>query len=133
MSQKPIPKETEILIEVLATIEEIAYAAKQKILQLYQPIETKPATAKTPTITPPTQAPIATFTAKQQHDIEMMFPEDLALMLSFNLKDGYWIIKPKQFLGSENFAKIASTVRGLGGEYVSAGQNSHFKLKDKGA
>ena len=38
------------------------------------------------------------------------------------------ILKPKQFLGSDHFSKIASTVRSLGGQYVSAGKNSHFEI-----
>jgi hypothetical protein len=63
----------------------------------------------------------------------MMFPEDLDSMLSFEEKPDYVIIKPKQFLGSENFAKIASTVRGLGGEYISAGRDSHFRVYKKKA
>ena len=51
--------------------------------------------------------------------------------LSFDEKDDYIIIKPKQFLGSENFAKIASAVRGMGGEYISAGKDSHFRVPKK--
>ena len=64
-------------------------------------------------------------------DLRMMFPEDLDKMLSFEEKGDYVIIKPKQFLGSENFAKIASTVRGMGGEYISAGRDSHFRVYKK--
>jgi hypothetical protein len=64
-------------------------------------------------------------------DLRMMFPEDLDHMLSFEEKGEYVIIKPKQFLGSENFAKIASTVRGMGGEYISAGRDSHFRVYKK--
>jgi hypothetical protein len=37
------------------------------------------------------------------------------------------------FLGSENFAKIASAVRGMGGEYISAGKDSHFRVPKKKA
>jgi hypothetical protein len=66
-------------------------------------------------------------------DIRIMFPEDLDNMLSFEDKGEYVIIKPKQFLGSENFAKIASTVRGIGGEYISAGRESHFRVYKKKA
>jgi len=50
------------------------------------------------------------------------------MRLSFEEKGEYIIIKPKQFLGSENFAKIASAVRGMGGEYISAGKDSHFRV-----
>ena len=64
-------------------------------------------------------------------DVRMMFPPDLDSLLIFEEKKEYIIIKPKQFLGSENFAKIASTVRGIGGEYISAGRDSHFRVYKK--
>jgi hypothetical protein len=38
------------------------------------------------------------------------------------------IIKPRQFLGSDNFSKIAAKIRTLGGQYCSAGKNSHFEI-----
>jgi len=66
-------------------------------------------------------------------DIRMSFPEELETRLSFEEKGEYIIIKPKQFLGSENFAKIASAVRGMGGEYISAGKDSHFRVPKKKA
>jgi hypothetical protein len=37
-------------------------------------------------------------------------------------------VKPRQFLGSDNFAKIASIVREMDGDYVSAGKQSHFRI-----
>ena len=58
----------------------------------------------------------------------MSFPEELESRLNFDEKGDFIIIKPKQFLGSENFAKIASAVRGMGGEYISAGKESHFRV-----
>lgn len=61
----------------------------------------------------------------------MMFPEDLENLLNFEEKDDYIIIKPRQFLGSENFAKIASVVREIGGDYISAGKASHFRVSRK--
>ena len=66
-------------------------------------------------------------------DIRMSFPEELETRLGFEEKGDYIIIKPKQFLGSENFAKIASAVRGMGGEYISAGKESHFRVPKKKA
>ena len=68
---------------------------------------------------------------KSLEDIRMVFPEDLDALLSFEEKGDYIIIKPRQFLGSENFAKIASAVRGMGGEYISAGKDSHFRVFKK--
>jgi hypothetical protein len=66
-------------------------------------------------------------------DIRMSFPEELESRLGFEEKGDYIIIKPKQFLGSDNFAKIASAVRGMGGEYISAGKDSHFRVPKKKA
>ncbi len=42
----------------------------------------------------------------------------------FEEEDDYVIIKPRRFLGSDNFSKIASAVRGMGGDYISAGKAS---------
>ncbi|MGB9779020.1 MAG: hypothetical protein ACPLW8_06395 [Candidatus Bathyarchaeales archaeon] len=74
--------------------------------------------------------PITTETQKPQ-DIEAIFPENLRQLLSFEGKEGFCIIKPRQFLGSENFAKIADIVKAKGGEYISSGKNSHFRIPIK--
>jgi hypothetical protein len=89
---------------------------------------TQPITATTP---PSLASPHVAEKSKAIEDIRMMFPEDLENLLSFEEKEDYIIIKPRQFLGSENFAKIASAVRGMGGEYISAGKASHFRVPKK--
>jgi hypothetical protein len=81
----------------------------------------------------PTVAPRESSKMRTLDDIRMSFPEELESRLSFDEKGDYIIIKPKQFLGSENFAKIASAVRGMGGEYISAGKDSHFRVPKKKA
>jgi hypothetical protein len=68
---------------------------------------------------------------KSVDDVRLAFPEDLEALLDFQEKGDYIIVKPRQFLGSENFAKIASAVRGMGGEYISAGKDSHFRVPKK--
>ena len=65
---------------------------------------------------------------KSIDDVRVAFPEDLEALLGFQEKGDYIMVKPRQFLGSENFAKIASAVRGMGGEYISAGKDSHFRV-----
>ena len=80
---------------------------------------------------PPAQTPTPQAGGKSLEDIRMSFPEDLDSLLYFEEKPDYIMIKPKQFLGSENFAKIASAVRGMGGEYISAGKDSHFRVPKK--
>jgi len=61
-------------------------------------------------------------------DVRVLFPSDLEEMLTFEETGNYIVIKPRRFLGSDNFAKIASIIRSAGGEYISAGKNSHFKV-----
>jgi hypothetical protein len=82
---------------------------------------------------PQTPAPVSyeVHEKKSIEDIRMVFTEDLEHLLSFEEKGDYIIVKPRQFLGSENFAKIASAVRGIGGEYISAGRDSHFRVPKK--
>jgi hypothetical protein len=89
-----------------------------------------------PVTVPPTPAPVLPKVPERVQaieDIKMMFPEDLENLLSFEEKEDYIMIKPRQFLGSENFAKIASVVRGIGGDYISAGKASHFRVPKKRA
>ena len=61
-------------------------------------------------------------------DVRESFSSDLEEMLIFEETGDYIVIKTRRFLGSDNFAKIASIVRSLGGEYISAGKDSHFKV-----
>lgn len=93
-----------------------------------------PAPVHTPTSAPAATAP-ATEGSKMRSldDIRMSFPEELEARLSFEEKGDYIIIKPKQFLGSDNFAKIAAASRGMGGEYISLGKDSHFRIPKKKA
>jgi len=84
-----------------------------------------------PTLAPTTVAPAApTPTARMRSvaDIRTIFPKELENMLTFEETGKYIVIKPRQYLGSENFAKIASLVRSAGGEYISAGKESHFRV-----
>ena len=132
--------------ELLAVLKDISEDLKKtsdslKSLAVSQ-ITTKPSTpavsprpsATSSTTRAPSTASASSPVALKSHsieDIRMMFPEELDNMLAFEDKDEYVMIKPKQFLGSENFAKIASTVRGIGGEYISAGRDSHFRVHKK--
>ncbi len=56
------------------------------------------------------------------------FPAELAEQLTAKIEADYWIIKPRQFLGGDNFSKVMSIIREIGGEYVSAGKDSHFRV-----
>lgn len=73
-------------------------------------------------------AAVPTGRVRTIEDVRTLFPEKLENMLMFEEVGEYIVIKPRQYLGSENFAKIASIVRGEGGEYISAGKESHFRL-----
>jgi hypothetical protein len=139
--------EKEKLSQLLAKVEEItvtlnrvseelrSVSASLKSLAVGQITAPKPAasTASTPAPrpTPVTVAPLETSKQRSLDDIRMSFPEELESRLSFEEKGDYIIIKPKQFLGSENFAKIAAASRGMGGEYISQGKDSHFRIPKK--
>jgi len=64
-------------------------------------------------------------------NVKQSFSPELSSMLLFEETEKFIIVKPKRFLGSVNFAKIATIVQDIGGEYISAGKNSHFKLSKK--
>jgi hypothetical protein len=119
--EKLIERVDELLVVLNRIIEDLStVSASLKSLavsQLQQP-------------TPSAPAPV-TPEVHEIEDLKMMFPEDLENLLSFEEKGEYIIIKPRQFLGSENFAKIASIVRGIGGDYISAGKESHFRVPKK--
>jgi len=74
--------------------------------------------------------PVAVSEEKKKaiEDVKVLFPENLEGMLTFEEVKDFIVIKPRQFLGSENFAKIAAIVRDAGGEYISAGKESHFRI-----
>ncbi|MDH5702177.1 MAG: hypothetical protein OEZ12_05325 [Candidatus Bathyarchaeota archaeon] len=80
----------------------------------------------------PTAAPAIPAVPKEGmrgvEDVRESFSSDLEEMLIFEETGDYIVIKTRRFLGSDNFAKIASIVRSLGGEYISAGKDSHFKV-----
>ena len=63
--------------------------------------------------------------------VEQLFPEELRKLLNFEQTASGWKITPRQYLGSENFAKVADIVRKAGGDYVSAGKSSHFLIPFK--
>ena len=80
----------------------------------------------------PAAAPAISVTPSEKkrsiNDVKQAFSSELAGMLIFEESGKFIIVKPRRFLGSDNFAKIASIVRNLNGEYISAGKNSHFKV-----
>jgi len=111
-----------ILNGIMEDLRQVSVSLKSlAVSQITQPLAAPPSTVPQP-------IPEKT---KALEDIKMMFPEDLENLLSFEEKEEYFVIKPRQFLGSENFAKIASIVRGIGGDYISAGKASHFRVSRK--
>lgn len=68
---------------------------------------------------------------KEPYSIEKaraLFPKDLGDMLTFEEDKDSIVIKPNGYLGSDNFSRIVHIIRGVGGEYISAGKESHFKI-----
>jgi hypothetical protein len=61
--------------------------------------------------------------------VKNRFPPELQDKLSITEEGDFLKVQPKVFLGLDNFKQVASVVRELGGDYVKAGKNSHFKIK----
>ncbi len=66
-------------------------------------------------------------------DVVGQFPEDLQDLLTFEEKGSDLIVKPRQYLGNRDFARSATVIRDLGGDYVSAGKDSYFIIPRQGA
>jgi hypothetical protein len=126
-------EKVDALLDIMTKVSEDlrSVTASLKSLAVGQIIQPH-ASATTPTQIS-TQPPRETSKLRSLDDIRMSFPEELEARLGFEEQGDFIIIKPKQFLGSENFAKIASAVRGMGGEYISAGKDSHFRVPKKKA
>ena len=56
------------------------------------------------------------------------FPENLKRLVTFEAVDNRIVVKPRGYLGNENFKQVAEIIRDAGGEYVSAGKESHFLI-----
>ena len=115
-----------VLMSVLSDLQEISKSLRS-VSSSYTPSALAPQQSisrevpKIPAATPEAQG-------RGIPDVRMMFPQELEDLLTFTEKDDYIVIKPRQYLGSENFAKIASIIRGVGGQYISAGKDSHFRV-----
>jgi len=133
IEQKEIlEKLVERIDELLVVLNRVAEDLRQVSISLKSiAVSQLPQPVSAPTPTPAPVMPKGPERMQAVEDIKMMFPEDLENLLSFEEKEDYIMIKPRQFLGSENFAKIASIVRGIGGDYVSAGKGSHFRVPRK--
>jgi len=60
--------------------------------------------------------------------VKALFPAELAELLTFEDHIEMVVVRPRQFLPSNQFAKVAETLKQAGGEYVRAGKESHFKV-----
>jgi hypothetical protein len=57
-----------------------------------------------------------------------IFPEPYSEMLSISDQGDHWDVKPNAFLETGDFSEILRLVKAYGGEYVSAGKSSHFRV-----
>lgn len=111
----------DVLSKISEDLEDIAVSLKA----------VRPTTVSTPPIAPAPKVlgdttPVSV--GRGVDDVRMLFTKELEELLDFEDKEDYIRVKPRKYLGSDNFAKIASTIRGAGGEYISAGRDSHFRI-----
>ena len=63
--------------------------------------------------------------------IASSIPAKIREKLVFEEDDEEIRVKPQEFLGRDDFRTVASTIRELGGEYISAGRSSYFRVPRK--
>lgn len=92
-----------------------------------KPVEApKPVAPSAPAPVAQPSAPVDTRLAEVQEKLK-----DYINLLNIDTDSDtmFIILRPKQFLGGQNFAGIAGIVqKELGGEYVSQGKGSHFRV-----
>jgi chlorite dismutase len=122
--KKPSVEElTQRIDQLLVVLKEIS----EDLAEISKHLKTTGAPAPaSATIAP--AVPTSTARMRSVAETRTIFPKELENMLTFEETEKYIVIKPRQYLGSENFAKIASLVRSAGGEYISAGKESHFRV-----
>lgn len=102
-------------------INEVQYALKTDAGQQTQPTQ----------VQKPTQPASTTGKKLTIEDVKKALPADLVDRLDIAYREAGKIImvKPIAFLGSDNFAKVAQAIKNnLGGQYISAGKQSHFEV-----
>jgi hypothetical protein len=97
-----------------------------------KPLPQPKSTQQTIPVGEPSAAPILPGGVRSAEDVQKVFPQDLSSMLYFEETDEHILVKPRLYLGSDNFRRVANIIRDqLGGEYVSAGKDSHFRISRK--
>jgi hypothetical protein len=108
--------------QAIAKLKEIREIAEKLVVACDQLIQ-----ILTPSQTPPV-APVPKPASSITDELQKKLEPALFNLLAITESQGMTIVKPKAFLGTDNFIKLAAAVRELGGEYVSAGKESHFKI-----
>jgi len=120
---------TEEILHRLSEVLDVLKRLSEDLQDISKSLKTiSPPKTSAATLPAASSAPTPQPRGKRIEDLRMMFTKELETMLIFENKGNFIKITPRQYLGSENFAKIASTIREAGGEYVSAGKDSHFRI-----
>jgi hypothetical protein len=67
-------------------------------------------------------------TLKEEPPLKLELSKEMSNIVEVTDSKTHWIIKPITFLGSDRFRTVAAEVKALGGIYVSAGKDSHFRI-----
>lgn len=127
----------ELLVKILDTEMYIGSQLKesndtlQKILSQLSKVPAQPTVSQPVTSVPTSPSSSTADDAKLIKIKETLNEFADKINIDANENTMFYIVKIKSFLGTENFAKLAGKVRELGGEYVSKGKESHFKISKK--
>jgi hypothetical protein len=97
-------------------------AGKSETFQNTTP-QTQPAQPQSPAPAKPIET-----TPRVKEILAALEPVKDLLIIDLEKSTMFVLVKPAQFLGSDNFSKVNNLIRSIGGRYVSAGKDSHFEI-----
>lgn len=92
-------------------------------------VDVKPAAAPPQQPPTPQDQPAPFLHLDTIQDVKDVIPPTLHDKINVEMKGNYFIVKLNGFLGSENFQVLREALQAAGGEYISAGKDSHFRVK----
>lgn len=114
------------LLEEMKTLNNLFKFTKSVMSQKPEPA---PVTlSQSPPATASAQTPAPEISPRVKEILAALEPVKDLLRIDVEESTMMVMVRPAQFLGSDNFSKVAAIVRNLGGQYVSAGKNSHFEV-----
>jgi hypothetical protein len=99
-----------------------------KVEQVIPTAKTTPAVSTPAPVAPPTPS-VTEQSPRIKEVLESLEPIKELVTADTETSAQFIMVRPRTFLGSDNFKKVTDIMRTLGGQYVSKGKDSHFLIQ----